>query len=324
MASSSIERGPGAAAAFTGSQAGLGVDSDDNRLYVNPNGTKRAVVDELNDATLHGDITFTGTVTGLPSSVLPMTTHWVTTTVNLLRWQRLTFDATADDGAFTLEYDGVETEAIASGFNAAAIEAALDEIPALTGKVTVAVMAQNPSDPMAFVVRLNLAAPVPLAVGTNTLVDGDTPVVIDTGSTPACYMSLPLLDVQNGDIVQAAILRHTATTWVGEAGTFEYYLFTGSNTTSGAFAPGTYWSTNDALPYTNQGWETDPAYGETHAFQWPTSVLQAGAGNGLPVLLLENGTISLSVNGAAGAVSAWEATVYLCVAGAATVSDALL
>jgi hypothetical protein len=40
MATKYIERATGAAASHTGSHAGVGVDSDDNRFYVNANGTR--------------------------------------------------------------------------------------------------------------------------------------------------------------------------------------------------------------------------------------------------------------------------------------------
>jgi len=43
MATKFVQRGSQAAAAKTGSHAGIGVDSDDNKLYVNPAGTRQAV-----------------------------------------------------------------------------------------------------------------------------------------------------------------------------------------------------------------------------------------------------------------------------------------
>ncbi len=70
MANRAIDRSPGAAAAYTGSQAGIGVDSDDNKTYVNPNGTRRALVDTEGDFTVNGDITFTGSVSGAASDNL--------------------------------------------------------------------------------------------------------------------------------------------------------------------------------------------------------------------------------------------------------------
>ena len=64
MATRLIDRGPEAAAEATGSHAGIGMDSDDNKVYVkeSPSATRKALVDTAEDFTLAGDITFTGTV----------------------------------------------------------------------------------------------------------------------------------------------------------------------------------------------------------------------------------------------------------------------
>lgn len=63
MATQFVNRDPLAASQYTGSHAGIGVDSDDNKLYFNPDGTKREVVDTTSTQTLSGK-TITGPALG--------------------------------------------------------------------------------------------------------------------------------------------------------------------------------------------------------------------------------------------------------------------
>jgi hypothetical protein len=62
MSTRYIQKNSDPARSYTGEDAGIGVDSDDNKLYFNPDGTLREVIDASSTQTISGDKTFTGTV----------------------------------------------------------------------------------------------------------------------------------------------------------------------------------------------------------------------------------------------------------------------
>jgi len=63
MATKFIHRGADGGVARTGSHAGIGVDSDDNRLYFNPDGTRRAL-DATRIQVASGNLTLTAADSG--------------------------------------------------------------------------------------------------------------------------------------------------------------------------------------------------------------------------------------------------------------------
>jgi hypothetical protein len=64
MATKSIQRGPDVATVNTGSHAGIGVDSDDDKLYFNSAGTVKAVVDVSSTQTLTNKTLTSPVITG--------------------------------------------------------------------------------------------------------------------------------------------------------------------------------------------------------------------------------------------------------------------
>lgn len=173
--------------------------------------------------------------------------RWLTKTVNWLRFQELLFFAVADEGAFTLEYDGVESTSIPFGFDEADIQTALRTIPALANVIVYV----NNVNPNSYIVVFDIEDPELLAVGVNTLEASNVPVNILTGETPNVNsMSVPFLEIGAGGKVEDILIERLAFTAGGDAGdvAFSDEAADTDGTSSTPAAPAYYIEPTDVYP----------------------------------------------------------------------------
>lgn len=127
-------------------------------------------------------------------------------TIYAMTWQVVDMSGDPPDGGtLKLSYNSVETAAIAWDANAAAWEAALDAIPALTGKVTVTEVS---GDKAAIVLDDSIVAPLLIELADNALTASAAPV-----DDPLIYSGvvninplIPLFTPTTGDVLEDFLL----------------------------------------------------------------------------------------------------------------------
>lgn len=113
------------------------------------------------------------------------------------------FSGGSDGGTFTLTYNSVESDPISFDDNAAAVQAALEAIPALTGKITCS-GGPLPGTPVSIAIDNNVTLFL-FAEGSNDLTDGTGAGTTDVYIKDA-DISVDLLTPAVGDIVQDVLL----------------------------------------------------------------------------------------------------------------------
>lgn len=218
---------------------------------------------------------------------------------NMLQKIDLTGDP-PDNGTFTLSYDGVESSAIQWDASATDIEAILDAIPALTGKVNCYKETANPvSDPgelpgdlISVVIRGTPARPKPLIVEDNSLTASAVPVtdpVVDFAVNDGAYVRLRKFNL--GEILDNIYVR---TVEEFASGT-EKTLFVSSD------GPASPWHPPEA-DYIELFGAQDPQSGEDHFSSRsgpPNDAVGVDAGGGyadMPsVALIDNAALFMNV-----------------------------
>lgn len=156
-----------------------------------------------------GTVRFRGTIAG--GDAQPGAARWVGPFPLYGEWwQGIAMDSGQDGGTFTLSYDGDSTAAIAWDANAAAVQSALETIPALTGKVTCT--GTLAAAGVVYVVLDHTLEPPELLVGDgiNLTPDGFAPGIGSANDPANLYPGITTVTLAAGDILEDVFVDRRA------------------------------------------------------------------------------------------------------------------